>query len=241
MLTESSTRRRPPAAMRGSFVIDKEGMVCWTVVNALPDARDLNDYVRARTRPPPRQPRRLRVERRGHACRPFSVGGSATSGRVLIPRPVTGPQLIGPDVLGQSHVVCRVAKYSSVIEGLAEDQADLLIERGRIDELRTRTDTVPARNRVEGRGPRRQTLALDHWARSLWRVLCHTSDHVVSLSRAGTATWLPWNRSNDSCLHSGSHEWCFRHPGRVPFRSTPAVGTACTARQKLAELSFQWR
>jgi peroxiredoxin len=34
-------------AVRGSFVIDKEGVVRWTVVNALPDARDLNEYVKA--------------------------------------------------------------------------------------------------------------------------------------------------------------------------------------------------
>ncbi|MFJ9346074.1 peroxiredoxin [Streptomyces sp. NPDC101237] len=34
-------------AVRGTFVIDKDGVVRWTVVNALPDARDLNDYVRA--------------------------------------------------------------------------------------------------------------------------------------------------------------------------------------------------
>ncbi|MDO0927893.1 peroxiredoxin [Streptomyces sp. TG1A-8] len=34
-------------AVRGTFVIDKEGVVRWTVVNGLPDARDLNDYVRA--------------------------------------------------------------------------------------------------------------------------------------------------------------------------------------------------
>ncbi len=34
-------------AVRGTFIIDKEGVVRWTVVNALPDARDLNDYVRA--------------------------------------------------------------------------------------------------------------------------------------------------------------------------------------------------
>ncbi|MFI9587463.1 peroxiredoxin [Streptomyces sp. NPDC052236] len=32
-------------AVRGTFVIDKEGVVRWTVVNGLPDARDLNDYV----------------------------------------------------------------------------------------------------------------------------------------------------------------------------------------------------
>lgn len=34
-------------AVRGTFIIDKEGVVRWTVVNALPDARDLNDYVSA--------------------------------------------------------------------------------------------------------------------------------------------------------------------------------------------------
>ncbi|MFG2721009.1 peroxiredoxin [Streptomyces sp. NPDC048416] len=34
-------------AVRGTFVIDKEGVVRWTVVNALPDARDLNDYLKA--------------------------------------------------------------------------------------------------------------------------------------------------------------------------------------------------
>jgi peroxiredoxin len=34
-------------AVRGTFVIDKEGMVRWTVVNALSDARDLNEYVKA--------------------------------------------------------------------------------------------------------------------------------------------------------------------------------------------------
>ncbi|MFE2040388.1 peroxiredoxin [Streptomyces sp. NPDC059477] len=34
-------------AVRGTFVIDKEGVVRWTVVNALPDARDLGAYVTA--------------------------------------------------------------------------------------------------------------------------------------------------------------------------------------------------
>jgi peroxiredoxin len=34
-------------AVRGTFIIDKEGVVRWTVVNALPDARDLNEYVAA--------------------------------------------------------------------------------------------------------------------------------------------------------------------------------------------------
>jgi peroxiredoxin len=34
-------------AVRGTFVIDKEGVVRWTIVNGLPDARDLNEYVKA--------------------------------------------------------------------------------------------------------------------------------------------------------------------------------------------------
>ncbi|MDH2389328.1 peroxiredoxin [Streptomyces sp. HNM0663] len=34
-------------AVRGTFVIDASGTVRWTVVNDLPDARDLNDYVKA--------------------------------------------------------------------------------------------------------------------------------------------------------------------------------------------------
>jgi peroxiredoxin len=34
-------------AVRGTFVIDKEGVVRWTVVNALPDARDIGEYVKA--------------------------------------------------------------------------------------------------------------------------------------------------------------------------------------------------
>ncbi|MET9082265.1 peroxiredoxin [Streptomyces sp. NPDC004237] len=34
-------------AVRGTFVIDKEGVVRWTVVNGLPDARDLDEYVTA--------------------------------------------------------------------------------------------------------------------------------------------------------------------------------------------------
>ncbi|MFD8065720.1 peroxiredoxin [Streptomyces parvulus] len=34
-------------AVRGTFVIDREGVVRWTVVNGLPDARDLNEYVKA--------------------------------------------------------------------------------------------------------------------------------------------------------------------------------------------------
>ncbi|MGW4163954.1 peroxiredoxin [Streptomyces sp. NPDC004788] len=34
-------------AVRGTFVIDKAGTVRWSVVNALPDARDLDDYLKA--------------------------------------------------------------------------------------------------------------------------------------------------------------------------------------------------
>ncbi|GHH33792.1 peroxiredoxin [Streptomyces candidus] len=34
-------------AVRGTFVIDKDGVVRWAVVNALPDARDPDAYVRA--------------------------------------------------------------------------------------------------------------------------------------------------------------------------------------------------
>ncbi|WP_320774222.1 peroxiredoxin [Streptomyces sp. CRN 30] len=34
-------------AVRGTFVIDREGVVRWTVVNGLPDARDLGQYVEA--------------------------------------------------------------------------------------------------------------------------------------------------------------------------------------------------
>ncbi|MFI5757006.1 peroxiredoxin [Streptomyces sp. NPDC051569] len=34
-------------AVRGTFIIDKEGVVRWTVVNGLPDARDLDEYVKA--------------------------------------------------------------------------------------------------------------------------------------------------------------------------------------------------
>ncbi|MEV4970083.1 peroxiredoxin [Streptomyces scopuliridis] len=34
-------------AVRGTFIIDKEGIVRWTVVNGLPDARDLDEYVKA--------------------------------------------------------------------------------------------------------------------------------------------------------------------------------------------------
>lgn len=34
-------------ALRGTFVIDRTGVVRWSVVNALPDARDLDEYVKA--------------------------------------------------------------------------------------------------------------------------------------------------------------------------------------------------
>ncbi|MBC2874061.1 MULTISPECIES: peroxiredoxin [Streptomyces] len=33
-------------AVRGTFIIDKQGVVRWTIVNGLPDARDLNEYTR---------------------------------------------------------------------------------------------------------------------------------------------------------------------------------------------------
>jgi peroxiredoxin len=33
-------------AKRGSFVIDREGIVRWSVVNGIPDARELDDYRR---------------------------------------------------------------------------------------------------------------------------------------------------------------------------------------------------
>jgi peroxiredoxin len=34
-------------ALRGSFIVDREGIVRWTVTNGIPDARDLDDYRRA--------------------------------------------------------------------------------------------------------------------------------------------------------------------------------------------------
>ena len=34
-------------ALRGTFVIDRRGTVRWTVVNGLPDARDLHEYAKA--------------------------------------------------------------------------------------------------------------------------------------------------------------------------------------------------
>ncbi|MFE2046896.1 MULTISPECIES: peroxiredoxin [unclassified Streptomyces] len=34
-------------AVRGTFIIDREGVVRWTVRNGLPDARDLTEYVKA--------------------------------------------------------------------------------------------------------------------------------------------------------------------------------------------------
>ncbi|WP_042386820.1 peroxiredoxin [Streptacidiphilus melanogenes] len=34
-------------AVRGTFVIDKQGVVRWTVVNGLPDARDQQEYLKA--------------------------------------------------------------------------------------------------------------------------------------------------------------------------------------------------
>ncbi|GAA2441838.1 peroxiredoxin [Streptomyces macrosporus] len=34
-------------AVRGTFIIDKDGVVRWTVVNAIPEARDLSEYAKA--------------------------------------------------------------------------------------------------------------------------------------------------------------------------------------------------
>lgn len=34
-------------ALRGTFIVDKEGSVRWTVVNQIPDARDLGAYTKA--------------------------------------------------------------------------------------------------------------------------------------------------------------------------------------------------
>lgn len=34
-------------ALRGTFVIDRNGTVRWTIVNGLPDARDLHEYAKA--------------------------------------------------------------------------------------------------------------------------------------------------------------------------------------------------
>jgi peroxiredoxin len=35
------------AALRGTFIVDREGLVRWTVVHDIPDARDTDDYRRA--------------------------------------------------------------------------------------------------------------------------------------------------------------------------------------------------
>ena len=34
-------------ALRGTFLVDRDGLVRWTVVNDIPDARDVEDYKRA--------------------------------------------------------------------------------------------------------------------------------------------------------------------------------------------------
>ncbi|WP_066944468.1 peroxiredoxin [Streptomyces lushanensis] len=34
-------------ALRGTFILDKDGIVRWSILNGLPDARDLGDYVKA--------------------------------------------------------------------------------------------------------------------------------------------------------------------------------------------------
>jgi alkyl hydroperoxide reductase subunit AhpC len=35
------------AATRGTFIIDKNGVVRWTVINPIPQARDIADYQKA--------------------------------------------------------------------------------------------------------------------------------------------------------------------------------------------------
>jgi peroxiredoxin len=34
-------------ALRGTFLVDRDGIVRWTVLNGIPDARDIEDYKRA--------------------------------------------------------------------------------------------------------------------------------------------------------------------------------------------------
>jgi alkyl hydroperoxide reductase subunit AhpC len=34
------------AALRGTFILDAERVVRWRVINAVPDAREIDDYVR---------------------------------------------------------------------------------------------------------------------------------------------------------------------------------------------------
>jgi alkyl hydroperoxide reductase subunit AhpC len=34
-------------ALRGTFLVDRDGVVRWTVLNGIPDARDVEDYKRA--------------------------------------------------------------------------------------------------------------------------------------------------------------------------------------------------
>ena len=34
-------------AVRGTFVLDRDGVLRWQVINAMPDARDLDDYRKA--------------------------------------------------------------------------------------------------------------------------------------------------------------------------------------------------
>lgn len=34
-------------ALRGTFLVDRDGVVAWSIVRGIPDARDLDDYVRA--------------------------------------------------------------------------------------------------------------------------------------------------------------------------------------------------
>ena len=34
-------------ALRGTFLVDLDGVVCWSIVNDIPDARDIDDYKKA--------------------------------------------------------------------------------------------------------------------------------------------------------------------------------------------------
>ncbi len=64
-------------AIRGTFVIDKEGVVRWSVVNPIPQARDIADYQKALSE--------LALS-----------AWWAAEGRLLAPRPSEGRELISP-------------------------------------------------------------------------------------------------------------------------------------------------
>ena len=64
-------------AIRGTFVIDKQGVVRWSVVNPIPQARDIADYQKALSE--------LALS-----------AWWAAEGRLLAPRPSEGRELISP-------------------------------------------------------------------------------------------------------------------------------------------------